>query len=86
MSACLDAQIRRVVMQIGQVLAHSQVLLRFKGLFVLTLLRIAFLLLFDELLDLVHILVDTCAGVGGRLDFGVVVNAIEQVIRILLAP
>ena len=86
MSACLDAQIRRVVMQIGQVLAHSQVLLRFEGLFVLTLLRIAFLLLFDELLDLVHILVDTCAGVGGRLDFGVVVNAIEQVIRILLAP
>ena len=52
----------------------------------MTLLRIAFLLLFDELLDLVHVLVDTRAGVGGRLDLGVVVNAIEQVIRILLAP
>ena len=52
----------------------------------MTLLRIAFLLLFDELLDLVHVLVDTRAGVGGWLDLGVVVNAIEQVIRILLAP
>ena len=62
-------------MQIGQVLAHSQVLFSLKSFLPMALLRIAFLLLFDELLDLVHVLVYACARVGDWLHFGVFVDA-----------
>ena len=86
MGASLDTEVRSVVVQIGQVLAHSQVLLSFEGFLVLTLLCIALLLLFNELLDLVHVLIDTRAGVGCRFDLRVVVNAVQQVVGILLAP
>ena len=75
-------------MQIGQVLAHSQILCSLFGFLLVALLCVAFLLLLDELLDLVHVLVYACARVGDRLHFGVLVDAdaVQQVLWILLSP